>query len=124
MLNSQQLVLKFIQPVRGESRWQRETIPVSVQEKGFYVVEAVRGELRAYSLLMISDIALITKTGKGRLVNLVVNCATGEPVAGAKVWSLTRDQSLEEASTNSQRHRRISRERGAPQRHSRHRPQR
>lgn len=100
VLNSEQLVLKFVQPVRGQSRWDRETIPVNVHEKGFYVVEAVRGELRAYTLLMISDIALITKTGKNRLVSLVVNRATGEPVPDAKVWTMTRDKSLEEGTTN------------------------
>ncbi len=101
VLNSQQLVLKFVQPVSGESRWQRETIPVPVKEKGFYVVEAVRGELRAYTLLMVSDIALITKTGRNRVVSLVVNRSTGEPVAGAKVWTLTRDKTLEEGATDS-----------------------
>ncbi|MGO9256596.1 MAG: alpha-2-macroglobulin family protein [Bryobacteraceae bacterium] len=101
VLNSQQLVLKFVQPVQGQSRWQSEIVPVGVKDKGFYLVEAVHGDLRAYTLLMISDIALITKTGKNRVINLVVNRSTGEPVAGAKVWTMARDKALGEATTNS-----------------------
>ena len=50
-----------------------------VKEKGVYLVEAVRHDLRAYTILMVSDIVMITKTGKGRIVNLVVDRNTGEP---------------------------------------------
>src|ERR1019366_8060829 len=50
--------------------------------------------------LMVSDIAMITKTGKGRVVNLVVNRAPGQPVVAAKVALLARDQSRGEAATN------------------------
>src|ERR1039458_3736404 len=57
-------------------------------------------QVRANTILMVSDIAMITKTGKGRVVNLVVNRATGQPVAAAKVALLARDQSLGEAATN------------------------
>src|ERR1044071_3337028 len=52
VLNQQQLVLSFVQPVRGHSRWERETVPLGVSEKGVYLVEAVRGDLRAYTILM------------------------------------------------------------------------
>jgi len=102
VLNPDQLVLKFVQPVRGASRWQRETVPLSVKDKGIYLVEAVRGDLRAYTLLMISDLVMISKTGKGRMVNLLLNRSTGEPVEGARVWSMARDKALNDAVTNSQ----------------------
>src|ERR1019366_3585469 len=98
--NSQQLVLSFQQPVLSQSRWERATVDIGVKDKGVYLVEAVHRDLRANTILMVSDIAMITKTGKGRVVNLVVNRATGQPVAAAKVVLLARDQSLGEAATN------------------------
>jgi uncharacterized protein YfaS (alpha-2-macroglobulin family) len=100
LLNPQQLVLSFQQPVRGHSRWEQETVNIDVRDKGVYLVEAVRGELRAYTLLMVSDLAMLTKTAKGRLVNFLVERATGEPVAGAKVTLLTRDRKLTDIETD------------------------
>src|ERR1017187_4482203 len=85
LLNSQQLVLSFQQPVLSQSRWERSTVNVAVKDKGVYLVEAMDRDLRANTIMMVSDIAMITKTGKGRVVNLVVNRATGQPVAAAKV---------------------------------------
>ena len=100
VLNSQQLVLSFQQPVLSRSRWERATVDIDVKDKGVYLVEAVHGELRANTILMVSDIAMITKTGRGRAVNLVVNRGTGQPVPEANVALLTRDQRLAEAATN------------------------
>ena len=100
LLNPQQLVLSFEQPVRSHTRWERSTVEVGVKEKGVYLVEAVHGALRAYTILMISDIAMITKTGKGRVVNIVLDRGTGQPIAAAKVSLLARERSLEEARTN------------------------
>ena len=65
-----------------------------------YLVEAVHGDLRANTILMISDIAMITKTGNGRAVNLVVDHNRASRYAAAKVDLLARDQSLGDASTN------------------------
>jgi uncharacterized protein YfaS (alpha-2-macroglobulin family) len=101
VLNSQQLVLTFRQPIHSQSRWGQSTVDIGVHDKGVYLVEAVDRDLRAYTILMISDIAVITKTGRGRVANLVVNRATGQPVAGAHVALLTRDKRLGEADTNS-----------------------
>ena len=33
VLNPDQLVLKFVQPVRSRIRWQRETIPIAIRRK-------------------------------------------------------------------------------------------
>ena len=100
LLNSQQLVMSFQQPVRGNSRWERETVEFGLKEKGFYLVEAVKDQLCAYSLLMISDIAIVTKPAGDQMFNFVVDRRSGQPVAGAKLTALTRDQRLGEAETN------------------------
>ena len=100
LLNSQQLVLSFQQPVRSHSRWENETVELPVKGKGVYLVEAVHGELRAYTIVMVSDVAMITKTAKGRLINFLVDRETGQPVPDAKIALLTRDRRLGEAQTN------------------------
>jgi hypothetical protein len=100
LLNPRQLVLSFVQPVRSRGRWNAADVEIGVREKGVYLVEAVRGELRAYTVLMVSDIVLITKTGGGRVVNMVVDRNTGEPVSGADVLMLGRDARKGEAATD------------------------
>jgi uncharacterized protein YfaS (alpha-2-macroglobulin family) len=102
VLNSEQLVLSFMQPVRAKERWQQETVEIGVRDKGIYLVEAVRGDLRAYTILIVSDLVLITKTSQGRLVNMLVDRASGEPIAGAKIAMLARDKSLAEVETDAE----------------------
>src|SRR3954451_7952562 len=99
VLNSEQLVLSFIQPVKAHSRWDQETVDIGVQEKGVYLVEAVRGDLRAYTILMVSDAVLITKTARGRIVNMLVERNSGQPIAGASIAMLARDRRLGEVTT-------------------------
>src|SRR5215831_3674016 len=99
LLNSQQLVLTFDQPVHSHSRWDRETVPLALKEKGVYLVEAVHKDLRAYTVLIVSDIVMISKSAKGRLVNIVVDRNTGEPIRDVPIWSMTRDTRSEPAKT-------------------------
>jgi len=100
LLNSQQLALAFVQPVRSRTRWERQTVELGLTDKGVYLVEAVHGDLRAYTVTTISDIVMITKTHAGRMVNMVVDRATGQPAAGAKLAMLAHDAVLGEAETN------------------------
>jgi uncharacterized protein YfaS (alpha-2-macroglobulin family) len=100
LLNPEQMVFSFTQPVRSHTRWDQETVEVPVQEKGVYLVEAVSGELRAYTVLMISDSVLITKTARGRLLSALVDRETGQPIAGAPVSLLTRERTLAHATTD------------------------
>ena len=46
------------------------------------------------------SIALITKTAKGRIVNLLVDRRTGEPIPHAAVWLEGRDKSFGSAETD------------------------
>jgi hypothetical protein len=102
VLNSEQLVLNFMQPVRAHSRWEQETVEVGVQDKGIYLVEAVRGDLRAYTILIVSDAVLITKSARGRIVNMLVDRNSGQPIAGAKIAVVARDRRLGEVETNAE----------------------
>src|SRR4051794_35910951 len=90
VLNPSQLVTSFVQPVHSANRWDSETVDIGVKEKGVYLVEAVHKEMRAYTILMVSDIVMLTKAGRGRLVNFVADRASGAPVSDAEVWMVTK----------------------------------
>lgn len=100
LLNPQQLTLSFVRRVSGNSRWDREDVEVPVQEKGVYLVEAVRKDLRAYTVLMVSDLVMITKTGNGRTVNLVVDRGTGQPVPNVTITAVTKEGEKAHAETD------------------------
>ncbi|MGA3023631.1 MAG: MG2 domain-containing protein [Bryobacteraceae bacterium] len=91
LLNAQQLVATWRQPVTSVGRWETQTVPIEVKGKGVYLVEAVHKQLRAYTIVMVSDLAMITKQAPGRMVALVVHRKTGQPVPDAEVtlWSNT-----------------------------------
>jgi uncharacterized protein YfaS (alpha-2-macroglobulin family) len=82
LLNQQQLVTTWRQHIKSLGRWRQQAIPVDVPGKGVYLVEAVREKQLAYTILMVSDLALITKSSRGRLVAFTVNRKTGNPAAG------------------------------------------
>ena len=85
VLNQQQLVATWRQHVESKGRWRSQTIDAEVRDNGVYLVEAARGDLRAYTIVQISDIALISKSSMGRIVAFVANRKTGEPVAQSAV---------------------------------------
>ncbi len=60
----------------------------SRHDKGVYLVEATNGTLRAYTIVVVTDIAIITKAAPGRLLCYVVDRTSGNPIAGAttRVW--------------------------------------
>src|SRR5664279_3830346 len=91
VLNAQQLVLTFHHAPKSHNRWESQNVDVGVKDRGVYLVEAVRGELRAYTILMVSDLVMVTKAGNGRLVNYLADGNTGEPVRGAELFLLARD---------------------------------
>ncbi len=90
VLNQDQLAVSFVQRVSGNSRWAREDIGVPVRDPGVYLVEAVNKQLRAYTVMMISDLTMITKSANGRIVNMVVDRSTGQPVPNVTVSALAK----------------------------------
>ena len=53
-----------------------------------YLVEATDGKLRAYTIIVITEIAIITKAAPGRLMSFVVDRRSGDPIPAAmvRVW--------------------------------------
>ncbi len=89
ILNQKQLVSewKWNVPPAAE-RWESQRVTIPVSDKGVYLVEATNGTLRAYTIVVVTDIAIITKTASGRLLCYVVDRTSGGPIAGAstRVW--------------------------------------
>ena len=101
LLNSDQLVLSFVQALANKNNWSSATVPIRVPDKGVYLVEAVNGKLRAYTIVVKSDLVAITKTGKSRLLGFVVDRQSGEPVNAAQVSAMTRNGTATVVNTNS-----------------------
>ncbi|HWR53863.1 MAG TPA: MG2 domain-containing protein, partial [Bryobacteraceae bacterium] len=80
LLNPERLVTTWEQPVGTPNRWERQVIPVDVHEKGLYLVEATDGTLRAYTIALITDLAVLSKSAPGRVFAQVVNRRSGQPV--------------------------------------------
>ncbi len=88
VLNQQQLVTEWKWAVPKGDRWESQRVAVPVSDKGVYLVEATNGTLRAYTIVVVTDIAIITKAAPGRLLCYVVDRVTGDPIANAvtRVW--------------------------------------
>ena len=88
MLNQQQVVSVWKWTVPSHERWESTTVAVPVSDKGVYLVEATNGTLRAYTIIVVTEIAVITKAAPGRLMSFVVNRRSGDPIAGTmvRVW--------------------------------------
>lgn len=84
-LNPQQLVRSWDVPIRSKERWAGVAVPVRIDNKGLYVIEATDGELTATTIISVTDLALAVKGAPGRLVAWTVDRSTGEPAAGARV---------------------------------------
>ena len=71
LLNRQQLALGWRELVPKTRDSEYQEIPVDVHDKGLYLVEVAYRELRAYTLLMVTDLALVSKTAPGQVLLFV-----------------------------------------------------
>ncbi len=79
---------------KGKYYYSYSKIPLGIKKKGIYLVEGVYKSKAAYTVVMISDIAFVTKTyHKGRLV-YVTNRRTGKPITDALVEVYNRGRKL------------------------------
>src|SRR5215470_3601416 len=85
LLNDKQLVARWRQEVPSQFLSERQDVPIESLEKGAYVVEATDGKLRAYTVLVVSELALVVKTAPGQLLTFSVERRGGNPVPGTQV---------------------------------------
>ncbi|MGA2629186.1 MAG: MG2 domain-containing protein [Terriglobia bacterium] len=100
LLNRQQLVLAWreLLPKTRDSEYRE--IPVDLHQKGLFLVEVTYRELRAYTLLMITDLALVSKTSPGQILLFVADRKSGAPVEGATSIVFNNHQEMARGSTD------------------------
>src|SRR6267142_3587699 len=84
-LNSRQLVARWRQDVPPKFYSQRQDVPLENLDKGVYVIEATDGAQRAYTVLIVSDLALIIKNSDGQVLAFAVDRREGAPVPNTRV---------------------------------------
>ena len=102
LLNSSQLVTSWREPLPELSNYyDRRMIPFGKREPGVYLVEAVGGDLRAYTIVVVTDLAMVEKaSANGDLLVYAVDRKTGEPRADARVDIVRSKNTIASGRTN------------------------
>lgn len=102
LLNSDQLVSNWrekLPPVDDE--YDRRMISLGKRASGVYLVEAVNGDLRAYSIAVVTDLTMVQKTTKdGEVLVYVVDRRSGAPHGGVSVEVSRGKESLFSGTTD------------------------
>lgn len=84
-----------------ENEFDRRMIPLGKRESGVYLVEAVSGDLRAYTVVVVTDLALVEKaSANGDLLICAVDRKSGEPRADARVEIVRKRRTLANGRTD------------------------
>ena len=69
-----------------ENEYDSRTIPIGKMDPGVYLIEGVNGDLRAYSIAIVTSLTMVQKsTSDGQILVYVVDRKTGAPREGADV---------------------------------------
>lgn len=79
------LIDAWEQPLATADGWTYDTIAVPVREPGAYLLEAASGDAVATTVVLVSDVAIVTKQSASELVVWAVDPATGDPQADVAV---------------------------------------
>ncbi len=99
LLNRSQLVTSWrelLPPMRDADV---RRIPIDVKQQGMYLVEAVLPPHRAYTVVIVSDIGLITKAAPGQVLAFTADRTTGKPIAGCDIRVLTHQKTVASGAT-------------------------
>jgi uncharacterized protein YfaS (alpha-2-macroglobulin family) len=100
LLNSEQVITSWREILPDHREAEVRRVPVNVKTPGIYVVEAVSELLRAYTVVIVSDVGLVTKTSPGQMVFFAANRFTGEPVADCSVHVIIRQRTVADGKTS------------------------
>ncbi|MFN2493103.1 MAG: alpha-2-macroglobulin [Pyrinomonadaceae bacterium] len=104
LLNPDLLVSSWREPLPPlENQYDQRMIPLGKRAPGVYLVEAVQNDLRAYTVVIVTDLTMIEKTSRdGELLIYTVDRKTGEPRPGAQVEVIKKKKTIATAVTDSQ----------------------
>jgi hypothetical protein len=104
LLNPDQMVTSWREKLPPlEDVYDRRMISLGRREPGVYLVEAVHGDLRAFGILIVTDIATVQKTARdGSMLVYAVERQTGQPREGVKVLVVRRRADVTSGATDKQ----------------------
>ena len=85
LLNDHQLVARWRQELPPTYVSDSQELPIDPLPSGLYLIEATDGHYKAYTLLMVSRMAMITRTGSGSVLAYCVDRVSGAGIAGVQV---------------------------------------
>jgi hypothetical protein len=99
LLNPSQLVTSWreILPPMRDADVRR--IPLDLKSPGMYVVEAVSAPHRAYTVVIVSDVGLVTKASREQVLLYAADRMSGTPVGGCDVRVFANQQPLAAGTT-------------------------
>ncbi|MGH9897328.1 MAG: hypothetical protein ACRD63_06055, partial [Pyrinomonadaceae bacterium] len=104
--------VKFLNPDQLVSSWREQLPPLDYEydsrivklgkrEAGVYLIDAVNGDLHAYTIALVTDLAMVSKTSPlGDMTVFAVDRKTGAPRAGATIEAFKRNQTLLKGATD------------------------
>jgi len=101
ILNDKQLVARWRQEVPPTFVSDNQILPIDPLPAGMYLVEVTDAHLKAYTILLVSQTALISRTVSGSMMTYVVDRKTGAPVARSNVALSIRQMAPMHATTDS-----------------------
>ena len=100
LLNPDQLITSWRELLPNNRDAEVRRVPLSVSEPGVYLVEAVHDLLRAYTIVMVSDIGVVTKSSPGQVLMFAANRFTGEPMPACDVRVIAAQKAVAEGTTS------------------------
>jgi alpha-2-macroglobulin len=102
LLNPDQKVKDFREKLPPlETEYDSRMITLGKQDPGVYLIEAVNGDLRAYSLAIVTNLTMIEKTTKdGQVLVYVVDRKSGAPHEGVNIEVTNSKQTLATGATD------------------------
>ena len=103
LLNPNQLVTSWREQLPHlENQYDQRTVPLGKRDGGVYLVEAIGGELRAYTIVVVTDLAMVEKLSPGGdLLVYAVDRKSGEPRADTRVEIVRECVTIASGKTNS-----------------------
>ena len=100
LLNADQVVTTWRELLPNNRDTEVRRVPVEIKQPGIYVVEAVNDLLRAYTIVIVSDLGLVTKTSPGQMLFFAADRFSGEPAADCTIHVVFKKKTIADGRTN------------------------
>ena len=99
LLNPSQLVTSWQELLPNVRDTEFRRIPLDLREPGMYVVEAVSAPLKAYTVVIVSDVGVVSKAAPGQVLLFAADRFSGDPMAGCDVRMIAARSTVAQGTT-------------------------